>query len=318
MDRQAISKRLEGLSNVFASHTPMYRDLKAMSYVLANMKEDQFTKILAAEYMADEPVESVLRDMPAGPAARGPKRPMVQIMSPLRGKQDVVNLEDLSPRLQDMVRSELTQKQKAVVPGAPAPVMASEEGTAAEEVSESVVESSDESAGLYWNRDASEAVMNNLIRDVTGMNKTICCDTGSKLTPEQTPDGKHAGVPEKPTTLKDEQTPDQVDVLDSGIVEESNKTPLKKEAGSKKGPGVPDGTGPGADSGKCPMKKDDEKKDDEVKDKDKKDDEEKDDEKKDDEVKDSSVIDFEGIELTASMGEVDISPEEADKLSKLF
>jgi hypothetical protein len=83
------------------------------------------------------------------------------------------------------------------------------------------------STGMYWNIEASDAVLNNLLRDVVGMDKSICCDTGRKLDKDQKPDGSHKG--EKAPTLKPEQTPDQQKSLDSGIVEKSHGK-VQKEA----------------------------------------------------------------------------------------
>lgn len=123
-----------------------------------------------------------------------------------------------------------------------------------EEAAVMSAEATDKTAGMYWNKESSEAVVNYLLRDVVGMNKTVCCDTGNKLEANQVPDGSHKGVPEKPSTLKPEQTPDISASLDSDIVSKS-KGAVRKEAGSKKGPGVPDGTGPMKDSPECKMNK---------------------------------------------------------------
>ena len=117
---------------------------------------------------------------------------------------------------------------------------------------EMAAEASDSDVGMFWTKDASEAILNNLVRDVVGMDKSVCCDTKRKLEKNQVPDGSHNG--EKAPTLKPEQTPDQKDVIDSNMVEKS-RGKVQKEAGSKKGPGIPDGTGPHGGTAKCQMKK---------------------------------------------------------------
>jgi membrane protein involved in colicin uptake len=86
---------------------------------------------------------------------------------------------------------------------------------------------SEENTGMFWSKEASEAVQNNLVRDVVGMDKSICCDTKRHLDKGQVPDGSHDG--EKAPTLKKEQTPDQSKSLDSGIVEKSHGK-VNKEA----------------------------------------------------------------------------------------
>lgn len=127
-----------------------------------------------------------------------------------------------------------------------------------EEAAVMSAEATDKTAGMYWNKESSEAVVDYLLRDVVGMNKSVCCDTGRKLEADQVPDGSHKGVPEKPNTLKPEQTPDIAASLDTDMVSKSRGA-VRKEAGSKKGPGVPDGTGPMKDSPQCQMKKEDDK-----------------------------------------------------------
>jgi hypothetical protein len=94
---------------------------------------------------------------------------------------------------------------------------------------EMAAEASDSTVGMFWTKDASDAILNNLVRDVVGMDKSICCDTGRKLEKNQVPDGTHDG--DKAKTLKPEQIPDQKDVLDSGIVEKSHGK-VRKEAGA--------------------------------------------------------------------------------------
>jgi len=224
MNRIALAKRLESLSEVFASHTQYSRDLRAMSYVLNKMADDKFNGIISSDYSADSEMFPEEACGPMGPGA-GP-------MGPTEDKPKVIVIE---------------KKEDTVpMPG--------------EGVIPMSLEASEKTAGMFWNKDASKAVVDNLLRDVVGMNKSVCCDTNRKLEKDQVPDGTHAGLPEKPSTLKPEQTPDVSESIETGMVAKSKGT-VKKEAGDAKGPGVPDkdGKGPGKDSPECPMNK--EKKD---------------------------------------------------------
>ena len=330
MNRIALAKRLESLSEVFASHTQYSRDLRAMSYVLNKMADDKFNGIISSDYSADSEMFPEEACGPMGPGA-GP-------MGPTEDKPKVIVIE---------------KKEDTVpMPG--------------EGVIPMSLEASEKTAGMFWNKDASKAVVDNLLRDVVGMNKSVCCDTNRKLEKDQVPDGTHAGLPEKPSTLKPEQTPDVSESIETGMVAKSKGT-VKKEAGDAKGPGVPDkdGKGPGKDSPECPMnkeKKDKEasledikkKKEEDEKAKTKKDlealkkaqkakekkaseedaeeKEEKAEEKeekakelleeaekdeKDATVEPASSV-FEGIELSASMDECELDATEAAELSKLF
>lgn len=162
MDRKALSKRLEGLSSVFASETPIATDLKAMAYTLDKMADEKFKEILSKDYSADEVVAS---------------EETAEVDSK---KEDIKGCD-----------------KKA----------------------------SDE--GLFWSKEASDMVLQGLIKDVTG----------STLTKEQTPDGTKKA--EKPATLKEEQTPSIKETLDSDIVKKS-QGPVAKSASSDEEDSVED------------------------------------------------------------------------------
>ena len=214
MDRIALAKRLESLSGVFANHTPYNRDLKAMSYVLGKMADDKFKTILSCDYSSDG-VDSCMCGEGPGPlpGMGGPAVKPVGLPGDEEPKVIVVKKEEEMPMS---------------------------------------MEANEKTAGMFWCKEASKAVVDNLLRDVVGMNKSVCCDTGRKLDKDQVPDGHHDG--EKAKTLKPEQTPDDAASIDTDMVKKSRGA-VKKEAGSKKGPGVPDGTGPMKDSPECKMKK---------------------------------------------------------------
>jgi hypothetical protein len=193
-----------------------------MSYVLNKMADDKFTSILSQDFTPDSevPLDGPAENQacgPMGPAGIPGAGPGVGLGA---GKPKVIIIDD--------------QKDEGVIPMA--------------------FEANEKTAGMFWNKDASKAVVDNLLRDVVGMNKSVCCDTGRKLEKGQVPDDKHAGLPEKPSTLKPEQTPDGSSTIKTDMVAKS-KGAVQKEAGSKKGPGIPDGTGPGKDSPKCKVNK---------------------------------------------------------------
>jgi len=215
MNRIALAKRLESLSEVFASHTQYNRDLRAMSYVLNKMADDKFKGIISQDFSADS---GMFSDEACGPMGPG--------VGPRAGKPKVIVIEK--------------EEDTAPMPGKGVIPMS--------------LEANEKTAGMFWNKDASKAVVDNLLRDVVGMNKSVCCDTGRELESNQVPDDKHKGLPETPKSLTAEQTPNGAESIESGMVAKS-KGAVKKEAGSIKGPGVPDGTGPGKDSPECKMKK---------------------------------------------------------------
>lgn len=304
MDRIALAKRLESLSSVFASHTPYNRDLKAMSYVLSKLSDDKFQTILSGDFNADEH-EACMCGAGPGPA-------VIPMGAPA-----------------DVSVGEPEEEKKIIVIKTDGGMPMSAEAT-------------EKTAGMFWCKEASQAVVDNLLRDVVAMNKSVCCDTGRHLEKEQIPDGTHAGLPERGVALKPEQTPEISESLDSDMVQKSHGA-VEKEAGSKKGPGVPDGTGPHAGTSKCQMNEEKEasladikkkkeeaekaKLEKDVKDlkkakKEKKasdEDADSDEANKDDKAAaEDSSSSFEGIELVASMDEVELDANEASELSKLF
>jgi hypothetical protein len=306
MDRIALAKRLESLSSVFASHTPYNRDLKAMSYVLTKMAEDKFSGILSPDFPAD-----------------GNAKEEVESCLGLRKGPGVPPMDG--------------------VPGGGAKVIVIKEPVTEQETGIMSVEANEKTAGMFWCREASKAVVDNLLRDVVGMNKSICCDTGRHLDKEQIPDGTHAGLPDRGVALKPEQTPDVAASIDSGMYEKSKKAPVVKEASiedikkkkdedakkkaikvlEKKEKDASDESGEKKEQ--AAEKKEDDAKDlvdeaskklEEAKEEEKK--AEKEEGEKDAAKKEpvSSII--EGIELTASMDEFELDANEAAELSKLF
>lgn len=262
MDRIALAKRLEGLSKVFASTTPYHRDLKAMAEVLTRVEDEKFATILSPDFTAEAAAEvdaAYQRGQNLPGLSQGMRTTPSTGTTPLADPQialkalksnpratidDALALIRKYPELKSTPISDLKGVVEPMHTPAPVPAVAP------------VRMASEENTGMFWSKEASEAVQNNLVRDVVGMEKSICCDTKRHLDKGQVPDGSHDG--EKAATLKKEQTPDQSKSLDSGIVEKSHGK-VNKEAGSVKGPGVPDGTGPCSKTDKCQMNKDDDK-----------------------------------------------------------
>lgn len=334
MNRIALSKRLEGLSQVFASDHPIGRDLKTMSYVLANMADEKYAAVLSEAFEADAAEDKEAGMMPeevrSDPAREKQLEQMVQksqAKNPNKAVMQVITTKSLSDKVKDFI---LKADPKAQLIG--------KEQPQAKEAGEEEMDTSKETpktAGEFWSREASEAVMQNLVRDVVGMDKSICCDTNQKLTPEQRPEGQHNG--EKPASLKPDQTPDQKDVLKSNIVEKAKAAkPINKEAAKKEEiveeveekesgeaavvkdelvqEGKEAGGCKGCENPECECNKGKEAQDEgepPV--------EEKEEEKKEEEEdKEASVLMSEGVELVSPMEDVSMDEKEAANLSKLF
>jgi hypothetical protein len=199
-----------------------------MSYVLNKMAQDKFDSILSGDFSSDEldacmcggkgPGEGLGDGMPKIIPVGGPGKPGIPGMP---GMPE-------GPMGEEVIEIKLGQEEN--------PMSA---------------EATEKTAGMFWCKEASKAVIDNLLRDVVGMNKSQCCDTGRKLEKDQIPDGGHDG--EKAATLKPEQTPDDAASIKTDMVAKSHGA-VKKEAGSVKGPGVPDGTGPHGGTKKCQVK----------------------------------------------------------------
>lgn len=258
MDRRALSNRIKGLSEIFASKNVFSDDLRAMSHVLERMSDDKFASILNPEYNADK--EAYLGGLGQGhPEVKAGPAKLQQIRERMR-KQDTPSTirtpeefaqmaaKVLGPKMNDpqfvgKVVRELKQMSGEPTPeGAPSP----------EDIKIAEDENVDDTVGMYWNKEASDAVANAIVKDVTGMDKTVPGATKRHLDKEQMPDSEKKQ--ETPSTLKGDQVPQNKENHDSGIVEKAKSSKGKKEAGTEK-PGVPDGTGPGKDSPECPFNK---------------------------------------------------------------
>ncbi len=327
MDRIALSKRIEGLSSVFTANTPYQLELLAMSTALNKMKDEKFASILDASYTEDA---AFTGRFPGSGAGHTPVAPAYTSTKPLN-VQDAhamaLKLEEMAgkPGIGEQIMSFITGKKAPVIaPVAPHSVAPVAPHSVAHTMS---AEASDETLGSYWNREASEAVINNLLKDVCGMDKSTCCDTKRHLDKEQIPDASHAGLPMKPATLQTKQTPDLEKVLDSNMLAESKKTPLKREASEEKKeekqeekPAVVEESAK-AEKEEQKVEKLEDKALDLIQEavkvlEDAKEKEEK--AEKAEHDKDATCFDFDGIELTAGMEDVELSADDADKLSKLF
>jgi hypothetical protein len=301
MDRIALAKRLESLSSVFASHTPYSRDLKAMAYVLNKVSDDKFSSILSKDFLSD----TVAAD---SAEACGP--------GPMGGPSGIPGTGEGDAKVIVIKKPPMIEEETQIMSA----------------------EATEKTAGMFWSKEASKAVIDNLLRDVVGMNKSVCCDTGRHLETEQIPDGTHKGIPEKPAPLKEEQTPNIAPVLESNMVEKSHGK-VQKEASlddikKKKEENEKKKDKKDLEALKKAQKKSEKKEaavEPVVEPEEKKEaavepaveSEEKREaavEKKEEEScdKESSSSIIEGIELVASMDDVELDPKEAAELSKLF
>lgn len=240
MNKIALAERLEGYSKVFASECPLAIDLVAMGKALRDMSDEKFASIVDAAFEADKEADYVgqvaPKYVPHGrvqtPGMRN--RQKYQDMGK-PGEKAVMNLIDRAGDGDEKAQAEIMNR---LTKSAMGEVYAAEDKEAGQnakcqkaqyKASDKPV--NDKAAGENWSKEASAAVLNALVRDVTGMNKEVCCDTKQELTKEQMPDGEKKA--EKPSTLTDDQTPDVAEALDTNMVAESNKAPLKKEAASE-------------------------------------------------------------------------------------
>jgi hypothetical protein len=228
MDRIALSKRIGGLAEVFASGSPIRRELEAMSYALEHMKDEKFAGILSAGYEADtseegKEAQGVRGLMPTTPM------PKHQFAVSERARKQGPDVPVFEPRNPKAALEALQSDPEIMALIQKKPQLAQ----ALREAGLDVLADLEAPKGNAWSREASDAVIRNLISDVLGreaMEKAICCDTGRKLEKEQMPDAKKKQ--EKPSTLTEEQTPKLSEALESGMYEKS-KGAVRKEAAKK-------------------------------------------------------------------------------------
>jgi len=237
MDRIALSKRIGGLADVFASGSKMRRELEAMSYALEHMTDDKFAGILGEGIAADE-VEAMRVDKPIMPAGLGmgltPGTPPKSSALPGMTQVPRGQFEPKDPimgflRLEGIKPNEVPVVLQAIYTDPNIGAKAKQIGKAAL-VAKEADDNSTKVEGGYWNREASQAVMQNLVGDVLGkeaMEKTILLDTHRHLEEQQKPDArKKQSVP---STLTKEQTPHLSEALDSDMYKKSQGA-VRKEA----------------------------------------------------------------------------------------
>jgi chemotaxis protein histidine kinase CheA len=225
MDRIALSKRIGGLADVFANGSPIRRELEAMSYALEHMQDEKFSSILNAGYEADDKDANVRGFGVAQPV----QKPTLAIQERARaqtGKPDVPVFEPRDPKaalealMSDPQVAEIIKKNPKLT-------------QVLKEAGIEIEADLTNPEGNTWNREASDAVIRNLISDVLGkeaMEKAICCDTGRQLEKKQMPDAEKKQ--EKPATLTDPQTPKLSESLKSDMYKKSQGA-VRKEAAKK-------------------------------------------------------------------------------------
>jgi hypothetical protein len=235
MDRIALAKRLEGLSKVFASTTPYHRDLKAMAEVLSKVEDEKFATILSPDFTSEASgVESAAPSPFGAPSLRHPgTAPSIPGRGVMREDPEIAYqalISNPEATIEDALAFSRKYPNYAKKPLRGVTRPTEKPVTSPVTVPAMSAEASEENTGMFWSKEASEAIQNNLIRDVLGMNKSICCDTKRHLEKSQVPDGTHDG--EKAANLKPEQTPKLADVLESHIVEKSHGK-VRKEASAE-------------------------------------------------------------------------------------
>jgi len=223
MDRIALSKRIGGLADVFANGSPIRRELEAMSYALEHMADERFATILNEGYEADK--ESTVRGFGTGLPVQKPEFAVGEKARMQRqvGAPDVPVFEpkDLKAAWEALMSDPQVAK---IVNSKPALQQAMKEASAMLGIDIEKPE------GNTWSREASEAVVRNLLTDVLGkeaMEKAVCCDTHRHLDKKQMPDAEKKQ--EKPATLTDEQTPKLSEALNSDMYKKSQGA-VRKEA----------------------------------------------------------------------------------------
>lgn len=236
MDRIALSKRIGGLADVFANDSQMRNELLAMSRALELMPDEKFATILSEAFDADEPMAAQEADATvrgfgmAGPTQKATPY-MLERGRAMRGQPDqppVFEPRDPKKALQALLTD--PKVQEAIQSNPQLAQMAKTAGLIPEEEAVSEETAPQEGTANSWSREATDAVIRNLVGDVLGkeaMDKVQCCDTSRQLTKEQTPDGEKKA--EKPSTLKPEQTPDIAESIDSDMYAKS-KGAVRKEA----------------------------------------------------------------------------------------
>lgn len=349
MDRIALSKRIGGLADVFANDNQMRKELLAMSRALELMPDEKFATILSEAFSADEAEAAqigsgfgVQTAKPKGPATLGRQHSGNPSFEPKNPQQQLALMSDKNKAFQVMQALLTKPEVQKLLKDPQIQGILSKSASEEEPVSEEAAPEQEVTASS-WSREATSAVIRNLVGDVLGkeaMDKVQCCDTNAHLTKEQTPDGEKKA--EKPATLKPEQTPDIADSLDTDMYSKS-KGEVRKEASKEaaeepkeeaaKGEEVVEEAvveAPEAPKDDEPTKAQEQKEErKEKKTEKKKEEATKGAEQAAKALKDlgemktasdqseSSTM-FEGIELTAPMADVELTKDDIDTLGKLF
>jgi hypothetical protein len=227
MDKMALADRFEGYSHVFASDSNIGIDLKAMADTLREMPEEKFAKVINADFEEESSVISPMSgpgSMRRVPLSERPGYGGGKKIDPAKAKM-IADKYKLTP---DQIH-EIAVDLESLKGPAPKPSFEEAEAAAKVEAPKAVKDT--------WTKSASDYIAQNLVRDVLGMDKSICCDTKRHLTPPQMPDAKKkqetkgAVVRQEDTgrALTPEQTPVLSEKLDSDMYKKS-KGPVRKEA----------------------------------------------------------------------------------------
>lgn len=315
MDKMALADRFEGYSKIFASDSNMGIDLKAMADTLREMPEEKFAKVVDAGLLGGigkgVPMMHSRTPMSERPYNIGEGPEGKAKMIPEKGLTDIAKKHSIPAEKMKSIYQDIMEAAEA----------ASEEVEACKEQKDSSSEA--------WTKSASDFVAQNLVRDILGMEKSICCDTKRHQTPKQMPDAKKTqeikGAVDRAedtgAALKPEQVP-HLDVKLNSDMFKKSKGPVRKEAAAAAEENPESEAAEKQDMKDAGKVEDPAKIAEKVKkmeeEKKKKELEEKSRPKKEESEVEANTIVAEGIEFDNVMQEVDANDEDVKKLSALF
>ena len=169
MDRIALAKRLEGLSKVFASTTPYHRDLKAMAEVLSKVEDEKFATILSPDFTSEASGVEAAAPSPFGaPSLRHPgTAPSIPGRGVMREDPEIAYqalISNPEATIEDALAFSRKYPNYAKKPLRGVTRPTEKPVTSPVTVPAMSAEASEENTGMFWSKEASEAIQNNLIQ----------------------------------------------------------------------------------------------------------------------------------------------------------
>lgn len=298
MDRRTLIASLDILSQTFKEADPIAKDLRTMAYAVSKMNDEEL-----ATRMAENAPENLDEGMD-----KSAKNPWMEHMKKVRKENPDKSLKEL------IGIAKKTYKKASEDEEIPSDEEISKMAEGLAETDDEVAAGDIENAVEdNWSVEAADAVQSALVSDILGEDISSCKEPAEKEEKKESAEKK-----------KEEEEEKWADDDSQG-----------KEAGKKKGPGIPDATGPYGGTDKCQMSEKKKESDDEsekdaaeeekkesIEEKESAKEEEK--EAEEDKVVDTDIlatIEFDGIELTNPMAITEVgemSNEEKQRLSQLF